>query len=300
MIKHIWRVMIALLTCMVASAAFAETAPITLSPTSNWEVNYADDSCRMGRRFGTGPDEVTIIFDRYGPGDAFRLILTGKRFDNAPEGRTLEIQFGPGELMQKLEYFPGSIGKGQPSVSIRPSLRIAPFSPSETETLRTSPPNTLLPRIGPERGAAVTFVALGRPLRKPVRLATGSMRKPFEALDTCVNELMTHWGIDVARHATIVRGVTPVTSPGKWLTSNDYPLGMLVSGGRGIVNFRLSVGEDGKPTACHIQQSTRPKAFDDAVCAGMMRRARFYPALDKDAKPIASFYRNTVVFSTGS
>jgi Gram-negative bacterial TonB protein C-terminal len=300
MLTHIPRMMIAPLTCTIASAALAETPPVTLSPTSNWEVNYADDSCRMGRRFGSGADEVTIIFDRYAPGDAFRLVLAGKRFDNAPEGRTLEVQFGPSELVQKLEYFPGSIGKSQPSVSIRPSLRIAPFSPGETEKLRTSPPNTLLPRIGPGREAAVTFIALGRPLPKPVRLATGSMRKPFEALDTCVNELMTHWGIDVARHATVVRGVTPVTSPGKWMTSSDYPLGMLVSGGRGIVNFRLSVGEDGKPIACHIQQSTRPKAFDDAVCAAMMRRARFYPALDKDAKPIASFYRSTVVFSTGS
>ena len=38
------------------------------------------------------------------------------------------------------------------------------------------------------------------------------------------------------------------------------------------------------------------KGFDDAVCAAMMKRARFDPALDKDAKPIKSYWRTSVRF----
>ena len=80
------------------------------------------------------------------------------------------------------------------------------------------------------------------------------------------------------------------------MKSRDYPLPMLLSGKRAIVQFRLNVDPAGKPTACHIQQSTRPKAFDDAVCKAIMRNAEFEPALDAGGSPIASYWLNTVVF----
>lgn len=71
---------------------------------------------------------------------------------------------------------------------------------------------------------------------------------------------------------------------------------MLRQGKRAIVHFRLNVDAAGQPTACHIQQSTRPKAFDDAVCKAIMRNARFDPALDAEGQPVASYWLNSVVF----
>ena len=55
----------------------------------------------------------------------------------------------------------------------------------------------------------------------------------------------------------------------------------------------------GKPSACHIQQSASPPEFSKAVCDAMMRRAHFEPALDKDGKPVASYYRSSVIFLMG-
>lgn len=71
---------------------------------------------------------------------------------------------------------------------------------------------------------------------------------------------------------------------------------MLMQGQPAIVEFRLSVGADGAPLSCHIQSTTRPKEFDEAVCGSLMKRARFSPALDAEAKPMTSYYRNTVRF----
>jgi len=69
------------------------------------------------------------------------------------------------------------------------------------------------------------------------------------------------------------------------------------NGSQGIVNFRLTIGTDGVPTACHIQISTRPEGFEKAVCSGIMKRARFTPARDAKGDPLVSFYVNTVIFN---
>jgi TonB family protein len=276
---------------LVTQRTLAAPTPLSLPPTSQWVVDYADDSCRMSRQFGSDRQEVLLVFDRYGPGEEFRLTVGGPMFKDKSEERSLSIQFGPKEPVQRKEYFAGELGKKRPALILRGSMRVAPYLGTQTPIDPSQQP-----QIGREREAAITYVQLGRPLFKPMRLETGSMRKPFEALDKCIDELMTHWGIDVARHSTITRKAIPLNSPGNWVTDRDYPATAATNGQRGIVNFRLSVGPDGTPTECRIQESTRPKEFDDAVCKAMMKRAKFAPALDKEGKPIASFYRNTVLF----
>jgi len=49
-----------------------------LAPSSPWVVNYADDSCSLGRAFGEGDQKVTVFFDQYEPGDTFTL--SGKTY----------------------------------------------------------------------------------------------------------------------------------------------------------------------------------------------------------------------------
>jgi outer membrane biosynthesis protein TonB len=127
-------------------------------------------------------------------------------------------------------------------------------------------------------------------------LETGSMRAPLAALDTCIDNLLVSWGVDVEKHKALSKQVEPLQSPGKWVVASDYPSNMLSAGQPALVNFRLSVGTDGVPTACHIQLTTRPKEFDNAVCKSVMRRARFSPALDATGQPLQSYYQNVVRF----
>lgn len=115
-------------------------------------------------------------------------------------------------------------------------------------------------------------------------------------LRRCMNELLTHWGIDVERHKSLTRKLVPTDSPGSWLNSRDYPTDLLRDGAQGLVNFRLSVDEKGKVSGCHIQRSTRPEGFDRAVCDALTRRARFEPALDADGNPVNSYFIGSVNF----
>ena len=150
--------------------------------------------------------------------------------------------------------------------------------------------------IGMEREAAVTFLALDKPLRKPLILDTGAMYKPLAALSQCTENLVARWGIDVKRHADRSQNVVPINNPGYWVTSADYPQDMLRKSQPGLVAFRLIVDEAGNPTSCHIPPTNREKGFDAVVCAALMKRAKFSPALDNQKKPMISYYISRVRF----
>ncbi len=270
---------------------------LVLKPTSAWHVDYADDRCRLARQFGEGDQQAYVFFDRYGPGEYFRLTLAGKPMTTFTDKGDAAVQFGPAEREQQLLFFNGNSGK-LPALVFASGARLAGPSEAEWNAIKSRGKDEWidLAPISEARQKAIKYMAIGKPLRRHVRLETGPMRAPFVALDTCIDNLMTTWGIDVEKHKLLSRNVTPTESPGNWVVSRDYPLDMLRSGQPAIVEFRLSVGADGVPTACHIQSTTRPREFDDAVCKSVMRRARFDPALDATGTPLASYYRNTVRF----
>ena len=128
------------------------------------------------------------------------------------------------------------------------------------------------------------------------RLMLGGMGEPIKALNACTDELLTHWGIDVAAHKTRSRGVIPKSNPGAWISAGDYPIDLMRAGTQGVVHFRLDVDERGRATRCSIQQSTRPAEFDRVVCSKISRNARFEPALDSAGEPMKSYWRSTVRF----
>lgn len=284
----------------VVYPANAAREPIQLAPSSQWEINYAADSCRLARQFGTGDWTTLLILDRFEPDDYFRVTMVGKRLKRRGESGDAKLQFGPTEAEQKIDFLVGETAN-RPSLVFSQAMRITPLTDSEKEKLEAQyNPDVRqrfeLPPIAPEREAAIMFLSLQLSGMPKVVLDTGSLGAPMNAFRKCMDELLSHWGIDVARHASLSKKLMPAEAPANWLRSSDYPMDLLRKGAQGLVHFRLSVDSEGKPTDCHIQRSTRPEGFDTAVCAALKRRARFEPALDKDGKPLASYYVNSVRF----
>jgi len=290
----------AIALAMVQSPGHAAKKTLQLAPTTKWVLNYADDSCRLGRRFGDGKETVMVLLDRFAPGNAFKLTFAGNpvKLRQAATKR-VTLQFGPEEPERQASFFVGTLGKDS-SGRKRPALimqgAISFRSPVNQKGKRKFS-TRLLPKYDEKKyAAAITSLRIGSPLRKHVILETGSMAKPIAALNKCIDELLTHWGIDVEKHKNLTRRAWPANNLKKWVVADDYPPKMLSKGQQGTVNFRLSVDANGAPSACHIQLSTRPKEFDDAVCKALMKRAKFTPALDANGVAIASFFRNTVNF----
>lgn len=292
--KHIhWSPILAALPgLLLPSAAIAKDPTVQLlEPSSKWNVHYADDFCRLARSFGEGRDQISLVLDRFQPSDGFRLILAGQPMGGASKRASASIRFGTALAEQKLDFFPGNLGKDVPAWIFSNNIRIRPYPAGKQgeAVLKDS-------WITAEERASVTSVHIGSPLSRTRVLNTGPMTDAFAAMHRCTEELLNHWGIDVERFNTLTRWPMPTEKPDSWLRSNDYPRAMLAKWQPGMVQFRLIVGLDGAPTTCHIQQSTNADGFNAAVCKALMARARFEPALDGEGKPMPSFYISSVLF----
>lgn len=118
------------------------------------------------------------------------------------------------------------------------------------------------------------------------------------ALHDCVDELVTHWGIDVEAHKTLTRPALPIDMAAA-ASMVGYPPKMLRQRMPGLVNVRLAIDEAGRVTACHIQMPLSDPEFAASSCADIQHAFEFEPALDKDGKPIASYWVTRVVFQIG-
>ena len=118
------------------------------------------------------------------------------------------------------------------------------------------------------------------------------------ALNDCIDELMTHWNIDVEAHKTLTRPALPVNLPevGSMI---DYPPMMIRQNLQGVVNIRLAIDEAGRITGCHIQMPLSDPVFEESSCADIQHALDFDPALDKDGQPIKSYYVTSVRFQMG-
>lgn len=286
---------------MAGAVSAGDDPPLVLNPTSQWHLDYADDSCRLLRGFGEGENKSVVLIERYEPGDSFFMVVGGKPLDASRNADSV-FRFGPGGYEYDGSSQVGDFGDYSPAVMASGMFLIAPpdFREGDREdfdleelALDTDP---FEHEISPEQEAAISWLEVQRGGNRAVRFELGSMGPPMAAMRKCTNELLTHWGIDLEAHKGLTRPAVPTTSPVRWVRSSDYPAGLMRRGAQGIVQFRLSVGADGEPTQCHIQKSTRPEGFDKAVCEALMRRAQFEPALDAQGQPIASYWRNTVRF----
>jgi hypothetical protein len=289
--------------CFQASSAqaFAEKEPLRLKPSSKWVANFGETGCYLIREFGEGENKSTLMMSRYSPTESFGMTLGGKLFRQNGE-RDVMLQFGPTEAEQKAMFLAGSRADKAPAMVLSSDIRFA--LPSEAERAAFAASNNMdysvFSKIGPDRQKKITFLKIGKPLRQQVIFETGPMDKPIAVMDKCIDSLMATWGIDVEKHKKLTRAVAPKSNPGNWVKSSEYPLDMLSEGQPAIVEFRLDISEIGEATACHIQATTRPKEFDNAVCRALMRRAEFTPALDAEDKPLKSYWKSTVRFALPS
>ena len=284
-----------LLMLMGAAADVQAKEPLRLAPSSQWHVNYAPDSCRLARAFGTGDQQVILALDRFQPGPAVYMTLAGEPMKVRGDVRRVLLRFGPNDPQFEKNFTPGSLEGGQAALVVGGGMLITGYDPAWAESQKDVKLRKAQP-IDPALYAAIRFLELRIAGKQTVILETGSMAAAEKQLAACTDDLLRGWSIDVEAHKSLTRSAIPASNPGSWMNDNDYPPEMRYRGHQGLVHFRLIVDEKGKPMSCHIQLSTRPKEFEDAVCKGIMKRASFEPALDAAGKPVASYYLNSVRF----
>ena len=83
----------------------------------------------------------------------------------------------------------------------------------------------------------------------------------------------------------IVRGPQERGTTQSYISPDDYPAAAAGTGARGIVDFTLTIGPDGRVIGCNINKSSGSSALDAATCNILKRRAKFTPARDSNGQP---------------
>jgi protein TonB len=75
-----------------------------------------------------------------------------------------------------------------------------------------------------------------------------------------------------------------------------YPTAAKREGLEGTVALSVVVTPDGRASDCKVTQSSGHTIIDDAACGGMLRYARFEPALDKEGNPVSGIFRTRFTY----
>ena len=275
-----------LLSSGLASAA----EPVVLQPTSKWILNYADDSCALRRSFGDADREVVLEMRRFQPTDSLYFTIAGKGI-RLPDRAPLKLSVDPDPAPRKIDD-PTAIrtAGGHEGYTFLASL--------ESEAEPAHPGQRLAALYDPApRERSITGITVSSGFTKPFRLATGSLHAPMDGMRKCIDELLTHWGIDAEAQKTLSKRATPKNQM-HWAEElqSRYPSSMLRKGESGIVRIRLTVDPQGMPSGCRAQIKAPDDTFERTACDITMRSARFEPALDANGQPIASYFVTTIFY----
>ena len=295
------KILLILLAGVMTAQSVAAAKPEPYTPLNPWNVDYADDSCALRRAFGDTDSKVLLEIRQFQPGDYLTMTVASKIFRSAsstnnqfiPDLKThrLNIRFVPDlkphevPNMIPLEYPSGLVGfvwgdRLMPKTNSDDRMAIISVDEKYRGTRESEIQGIELSGISPS-----------------VLLTTGEMHRPMEAMRKCLDELLTHWGIDAASQHTLTRAAAPLDQ-GHWasIIQAEYPSAMLNQMKGGIVRVRMIVGPDGRAQSCHIQVPSQDDSFEKTACAGMMKASRFTPALDAAGKPTTSYFTASIFY----
>lgn len=294
----------------LAPAPIAASQPLRLQPSSPWVVDYAENSCRLIRKFGSGDAEATLIFESEGPGQLDMLVL-GKPLKTGEEevtARFLPVQQEPYKGMSvESKDKDTQAGALFNYVQLLPDAARAAFK-AKREQLRAHPHDRPPPLdLAEERerkaqrqefAAKATAIEVNARRGHPIVLETGSMGKAIKSFDECLTSSLKAWGIDPALEDKIVRPVWLQNRTG-FIGPNDYPPAMLVRGQQSDVKVRVLVDASGRVTKCTALSYFKFPEFMQLVCNRISSMAKFAPAELADGTKVPSYYAVHIMFRIG-
>lgn len=261
----------------------AAKEPLVLEPSSHWELDYAEDSCALRRMFGEGEQQTQLEMRRYQPGSELQTTVASK----AKIGRqAIRIRFGsePESIVQYPLF--AEFGGGMEGVILDRSLQnVSPARNYEREGW-TGQSLAAEAALEAETAERINTLTLADAFEHDLVLNTGPLRAPIEAMNKCIDNLLAHWGLDVEAHKSRSRSAGPVNLAGR------PPVGPPPRrlGTWGPAQVRLAIDETGQVTQCHIRTPPGDPPSEERGCAHIRNEIEFVPALDRDGRPMKSYY----------
>lgn len=277
---------------LAPSAGWTAGSETSLKASSNWLVDWSEQSCAISRKFGTD-HPVLLTMRLYEPGYAFQVSMAGDpvwRFEKAPN---LKVIYGDGAPLQASGLQVGRMDGIGHAIIFERDVAFAEEKAAgqASATARPTPyPDQVLE-------ARLDRIAIGTSNARLV-LQTGPMIKAMAALRQCTDDLVRKWGLEPAIQAGLTRRAFPVNQA-VWASSiiNAFPPAGMQGSGR--VHVRVFVNKKGMPTGCGVHHTFDNTKFLDSACEIIIGKARFQPALDKNGEPVDSYYSTAIFFKSG-
>ena len=281
--------------------------PVRVQPSSQWVLDYADDSCRLIRQFGEDKNLVKMSFEAVAPGEMTLLVVGGtlrQTIFATPitakflpsdgegfEGRTALTQTGSKAAAFWLSVPFAKVMKGDAEILSDKKTRAA-VKQRETIDLAAAATKRVERSVF---ATNITGLSISQSGSRTMVLETGSLGKPLQMFDECERDLLRQWGVDPDQMDKIVK---PVWSPSMvaWFSSSDYPTEMQRSGSESDVSVRLAIDATGKVTKCAAISAYDAPEFNKVVCNVYLTRAKFAPAELADGTKVASYLSERVRF----
>lgn len=259
----LWPAFIAVASvCAPASAA-------PLKPVGAWQLDYAENECRLIREFGADSSKTWLRIARGARMDKFDLMIGGVSLP--PSNRQIDMKIAalPDGQAVDVTATPYTAKVGGETNNV---YHVYTVDNAFLDGLT----NTQILGFTTERGANVELEATG-------------IKKALTALSKCHDDLLTTvYKLDLPR----LRSYQSLPQPGKgvaaWVTTDDYPRDALAKKWEGRVSFVISVDEQGKPTGCDVVISSGYADLDQLACRLMTKRGSFTPAKDANGQPVAA------------
>jgi len=289
----------------VAPLLMGASEPLRLKPSSPWNVDYAQNSCRLIRTFGAENTKTMLIIESSVP-DQMDMLAVGKPLATSltkVAARFLPLgtrSFDGDTAASAANEDPAVLW---PQVVMMPDDLIEKFSRESEERHKAGvrPPPLDLAEETNERLRQQEFmknttaVEIQNRRSRPLILESGSLGEPMRVFDKCNRDSLSQWGVDPALEDKIVRPVWAINSD-RWFTSADYPSSLADRGEESQVEIRVLVDQTGKVTKCTSLSHFKEPEFNKITCEVVTKRAKFAPAELADGTKVPSFYVRRIIF----
>nr|WP_305957322.1 hypothetical protein [Aurantiacibacter sp. 219JJ12-13]MDP5260655.1 hypothetical protein [Aurantiacibacter sp. 219JJ12-13] len=264
-----------------SSAALAQGA-IDLQPAGEWTLDYAEDSCRLSSAFGEGEQQVLLGLTAYEPRGIVFISALGESTRISPLARTVTLSLDTIEEVESPVL--AADFDGTPGLLLTWGVSFGPLPEGARGRMRRDEPVERW--SNPEIEEEVRWIGF-EGLQQDFVLHTGSMRAPLAALESCAQELTTHWDIDQQAKDTLSKVARPSRRPMRWLELRDFPREMRH---QMSIRFRLIVDENGEVDGCHIMGADPASDVYRIACENLSENGSFHPAEDAQGNPVRSYY----------
>lgn len=279
----------------VAGIAALASQPVQaefFGEAGDWEIYSSDGSCGAVTDF-EGPGETLVVLLKRTDGSVV-LEVTNLAW-TAREGEKYEVAYS----LNGFRYSGSAIGTKN---GVRSGFASS-FGPDFAEDFAKG--SSLHVYLGDQRidqlsldGTAAAVAAIERCLTK-VRATVAAAEKERQRYAHLPKDpFATPAG--AAAVADLPRDAVP-TGAASWAAriAANYPSKAIREGRSGRVAYTATIGANGKVTACNVTETSGHTDLDEAACAGVIRYARFNPALNDEGQPIEDVWTGAINYSLG-